>query len=77
MQEPVNVFTNGFPGMGAFPANAGAFGGEGMGLFGAILIGALLTGGFGGFGSFVAVLALPLKELLWTRSFLTKILQVF
>ena len=52
MQEPVNVFTNGFPGMGAFPANAGAFGGEGMGLFGAILIGALLTGGFGGFGGF-------------------------
>lgn len=50
MQEPVNVFTNGFPGMGAFPANASAFGGEGMGLFGAILIGALLTGGFGGFG---------------------------
>ncbi|UPW38390.1 hypothetical protein ESCO30_00105 [Escherichia phage vB_EcoS_ESCO30] len=52
MQEPVNVFTNGFPGMGAFPANASAFGGEGMGLFGAILIGALLTGGFGGFGGF-------------------------
>ncbi|BDC47533.1 hypothetical protein EscoHU1_076 [Escherichia phage EscoHU1] len=53
MQEPVNVFTNGFPGlMGGYPANAGAFGGEGMGLFGAILIGALLTGGFGGFGGF-------------------------
>ncbi|EJB4242361.1 hypothetical protein MT068_001451 [Salmonella enterica] len=52
MQEPVNVFTNGFPGlMGGYPAaGAGAFGGEGMGLFGAILIGALLTGGFGGFG---------------------------
>lgn len=53
MQEPVNVFTNGFPGMmGGYPAAAGAFGGEGMGLFGAILIGALLTGGFGGFGGF-------------------------
>lgn len=53
MQEPVNVFTSGFPGlMGGYPANAGAFGGEGMGLFGAILIGALLTGGFGGFGGF-------------------------
>ena len=54
MQEPVNVFTNGFPGlMGGYPAaGAGAFGGEGMGLFGAILIGALLTGGFGGFGGF-------------------------
>lgn len=54
MQEPVNVFTSGFPGlMGGYPAVAnGAFGGEGMGLFGAILIGALLTGGFGGFGGF-------------------------
>lgn len=51
MQEPVNVFTNGFPGMMGGGVG-GPFGGDGMGVFGAILIGALLGGGLGGFGGF-------------------------
>ena len=52
MQEPVNVFTNGFPGMLGGGGVGGPFGGDGMGVFGAILIGALLGGGLGGFGGF-------------------------
>lgn len=52
MQEPVNVFTNGYPGGVAGFNNA-----DGMGSFGGILIGALLAGGLGGFGGRAAVAA--------------------
>lgn len=51
MQEPVNVFTNGYPGVGAIN------GVDGMGSFGGILIGALLAGGLGGFGNRAALAA--------------------